>query len=505
MTSPLYADSQAVVKDIFFCVAKQQVLDPMADFHIILCGTDRLEMDFCLARTQTHHRNFDILDLTNKLATSSLIDSVLLRNPGLDAGSRRLKTSGVLGTDHVNPKSWTGDVSVGRVSLQVCWEEGRTQAAALVLSVYPEDPILDFNTLFQHPNRDLLRPEGRYIGVSNEVDLSLDNEIPAQTSPNDDGQPVSMETTEVIQYSDSVVGGIGGSGPDEAAENQDGGVGYESGYRDDEGIGLEDLLPDSTDEPLDGYRTNPEEWLEIDGQRYHKASIIAQYLKANRSKKVVERTLRVRGLTLDDLRKHHSTPPIGEDNFQVGDLAATLVWTGEIVCLIIFQATAIRKDRSTQHIISTETLAKQDSGYRVEGQVLHLVQSNPDLWVWLPHHFSKVSKPKKGSACRKSGIRDFTLTVQGPLCYRASPDITPISQALPTSSPSSGDLRTWTFYDRQLQDLSEHIWAEFAPDVHPNKMLDKVETLPRVWDSREFPYKNLSGEWLNFGSTDWHY
>ena len=67
MTSPLYADSQAAVKDIFFCVAKQQVLDPTADFHIILCGTDCLETDFCLARTQTHHRNFDISDLANKL------------------------------------------------------------------------------------------------------------------------------------------------------------------------------------------------------------------------------------------------------------------------------------------------------------------------------------------------------------------------------------------------------------------------------------------------------
>ena len=78
MTSQLYTDSQAVIKDIFFCVAKQQVLDPTANFHIILCRTDRLEVHFCLVRTQTHHCNFDILDLSNKLATSSLIGSALL-------------------------------------------------------------------------------------------------------------------------------------------------------------------------------------------------------------------------------------------------------------------------------------------------------------------------------------------------------------------------------------------------------------------------------------------
>ncbi|KAF9779440.1 hypothetical protein BJ322DRAFT_1113248 [Thelephora terrestris] len=138
MTSALYADSQAVVKDIYFCVAKQKILDPQADFYIIHCGTDRLEMDFCLARTQTHHRNFDILDLTGKLATSSLIDAIYARNPELDAGSRRLNISHSVGIDHVNPKSWIGDVGVDKVSLQLCWEEGRKQAINLLSSIYLE-------------------------------------------------------------------------------------------------------------------------------------------------------------------------------------------------------------------------------------------------------------------------------------------------------------------------------------------------------------------------------
>jgi len=505
MTSPLYADSQAIVKDIFFCVAKQQTLDPTADFYIILCGTDRLEIDFCLARTQSHHRNFDMLDLANKLATSTLIDSVYLRNPGLDAGSRRLKTSGAIGVDHVNPKSWKGDVSVGRVSLQVCWEEGRKQAVALISSIYPEDPALDFDALFEHPCHDLLRPEGRYIGVSNEFDPSLvddSSEVPGPTSGNARRPLVSTAVTE--EPPDSDVDDGGGCGPpDEGGGDDDGSDGesevvHEDGCSDEEDGGLEELLPDSADEPLDGFRTKPEEWLEIDGLQYHKGSLISQHLKANRSKKVVERTLRVRGLTIDDLRKHPPAPSIGEDNFQVGDLAAALVWTGTAVCLVIFQATAIRKDRSTQHIISAETLAKQDSGYRVEGQVLHLVQSRPDLWAWLPHRFLKVSKPKKGSPPVKSGIRDFTITVQGPLCYRLSQDITPTSQALPTLSLGSGPSRTWTFDDSHLRDLVEHIWTEFVPnDVHPNEIPDKVETLPRVWDSPEFPYKDLSGERLH--------
>jgi len=171
------------------------------------------------------------------------------------------------------------------------------------------------------------------------------------------------------------------------------------------------------------------------------------------------------------------------------------------VCLVVFQATAIRKDQSTQHIISAETLVDRDSGYRVKGQVLHMVQSNPNLWAWVPHQVLKVSKPKKGSSCHKTGVRDFTLTVQGPLCYRVSPDITPMSQALPALSPGSGDLRTWTLCDRQLQDLTKQVWAEFVPAMHPNEIFEKVETLPRVWDLHEFLYKDLSGKRLNSGLT----
>jgi len=112
-----------------------------------------------------------------------------------------------------------------------------------------------------------------------------------------------------------------------------------------------------------------------------------------------------------------------------------------------------------------------------------------------------VSKPKKELVHHKLGVRDLTLTIRGSLCYRASPDITLISQALPTVSSSFDGPHTWTFRDRQLRDLTEHIWAEFASDMHPNEILEKVETLPRVWELNGFPYKGLSREWPSSSST----
>ena len=92
-----------------------------------------------------------------------------------------------------------------------------------------------------------------------------------------------------------------------------------------------------------------EDWLEINGQHYLKTSLMSQQLKANCLRKVVERTLRVCGLTLDNLRKHPPESPLDPsgDNLQVSDLVAALVRTESVVCLTVFQVNGIHKDQQT--------------------------------------------------------------------------------------------------------------------------------------------------------------
>ncbi|KAJ7884318.1 hypothetical protein B0H14DRAFT_2158324, partial [Mycena olivaceomarginata] len=50
-TGPLYSDSQAVIKNIIFTIARMQIIDPNLKFYIILEGTDRLEVIFGDCRT----------------------------------------------------------------------------------------------------------------------------------------------------------------------------------------------------------------------------------------------------------------------------------------------------------------------------------------------------------------------------------------------------------------------------------------------------------------------
>ena len=131
---------------------------------------------------QTHHWNFDILELSGKLATSSLIDVIFAWNSEPDMDSWWLKVSDSIGIDHLNPKSWVGDVGVDKVLLQLCWEKERIQAAALISFVYLGDPVADLSTVLHLPNHDLLRPTGKYVGFLNEVDFLIA-----------DGQPDSAQ------------------------------------------------------------------------------------------------------------------------------------------------------------------------------------------------------------------------------------------------------------------------------------------------------------------------
>ncbi|KAJ7936626.1 hypothetical protein B0H13DRAFT_1589535, partial [Mycena leptocephala] len=136
LTTALYADSEAVVKNIVITIARMQLLNPDLKFYIILDGTDRLEVVFSDTRTLDHARNFDIEQLGQKLSLGALINATLQCNPDLDRGHRRLKTDGALGVDHVNPKSWLGDVRVGNVNLLACWNNSREAANRILVHYF---------------------------------------------------------------------------------------------------------------------------------------------------------------------------------------------------------------------------------------------------------------------------------------------------------------------------------------------------------------------------------
>jgi hypothetical protein len=102
------------------------------------------------------------------MAIACHINAVFESNPDLDRGQRWLDIASTMGINHINPKSWLGDTHVGGVDLATAWNQGRDAATLLLQSLFGVNKVrMDFNydSIFSDPDRDMLRPDGTYIGI----------------------------------------------------------------------------------------------------------------------------------------------------------------------------------------------------------------------------------------------------------------------------------------------------------------------------------------------------
>ena len=149
LTSALFADSQAIVKSILFNTARLQLVDPNMDYYILFEGTDHLENVFSQARTQDHIHNFDILQLAHKLSIGVEIESIFQRYPDLYRGHLRRNLRKAQGVDHINPKSWVGNVCVGDVDIKREYFAGREKANQILVEHFGEGGNVNFDELFK--------------------------------------------------------------------------------------------------------------------------------------------------------------------------------------------------------------------------------------------------------------------------------------------------------------------------------------------------------------------
>ena len=468
MSGALYADGQAIIKNIIFSLAKQQVLDETKDFYIILDGTDRLEQVFSDARTQDHSRNFDILQLSQKLATASTINNIFLRNPELDRGHTRLSLAGASGVDHVNPKSCTGNLVSGSVNIQASWVHGQKEANLILKHYFGEDAAIEFNQLFSDPTKDLLRPSGKYVGTaaSDSTDEYHDG------NPN----PSSNIHTSTTLDTDS---GDGESIGDVAARSAN--------------IEIEDLLPSLPDQPIQTL-SSTHFLLGADGKEYYKGSIVSSYLRGgHRAKKVVERTLRARGVTLESLRESQSlnTTDIlsGDGAVIVGDVVAAIVRAGEQVCLTVIHIVGFVLNKSRVDRVAIELLEQQNSGLTVTGEVLEILpmwshdESTNSSWAWSLSYLSSTGKGKSSKLTVKQTTFQFPGWLIIPLC----PTLHPATSV--HDHPSQP--YTWVFEEAVLEESLTQLWS-FVEDKYPNQAHEALTTLPSL-SIDELPYRSGGG------------
>jgi hypothetical protein len=196
LTSALYADSQAIVKNVIYTTARLQIADKGVKQHILHEGSDRLERTFCDVCTHDHNPNVDALQCGHTLSMAAEISAILERNPDLDRGHRRLELSGAEGVDHINPKSWKGNVEVGTVDLLAEWNGGRDDANNLLVQTFGENARVDFPEYFLKHQGDILCPKGTYIGVTEEPGDARSEEEPESASPDIEREEEDNENPE---------------------------------------------------------------------------------------------------------------------------------------------------------------------------------------------------------------------------------------------------------------------------------------------------------------------
>jgi hypothetical protein len=89
MSNQLYADSQVMVKNAFFYLAKQLLMDPSLPVLLMLSGDDRLENLFGRVRMQgTHNCGVDLKTLMDRLAAAMDLCHIFSVHPSWDQGHR---------------------------------------------------------------------------------------------------------------------------------------------------------------------------------------------------------------------------------------------------------------------------------------------------------------------------------------------------------------------------------------------------------------------------------
>lgn len=257
----------------------------------------------------------------HKLSVGAEVNAIFECNPKLDRGHVCRNLYRARGVDHVNPKSWNGNVTVGKVDLLKGYLAGRNEADSILLSYLEkseQDIIVDWPTLFANPKVDHLCPLGTYVG-SRAADETSVSESP--TADDDDNEELVGALLNMSQRINSTVADLGNEPYHDTPPLYDA-----------NGPDPPDNLNDS-----DGI-LNPapsqlrKMYIEIEGGRKrHIDAIVAEFLTADRARKSVTCTLHVKDITVEEsirrIEKLNIQDISNEDTdiVKYGDLGAFLV------------------------------------------------------------------------------------------------------------------------------------------------------------------------------------
>lgn len=448
-------DVMSMIKNIFFCVAKTQVDDPEALFWLILLGTDGLEKVFGKVRTITgNDTNADQFQLANRIDGAVKCVNILEKHPEWGGQARRLSVkplpknaTKVTSTyDHISPRAWKGNIHVCDVVLSACWSSGRTIAEDVLREAKFNVPFEDMEKL---GGFDILSPFGNSKMML--VDGTLAVGEREETEEEREGAPDSQPF-----MADTVSGGFG--------------------LEEDLDLDLDDVMGEEEVASFGDGKPLYSPWVEIDGKKVHKASVLRIYSNPLATSDSKDRLKRVRGYS-----QYNKTPEIqaahlcqsaatlteGIPLLEVEDPAVILVRSNKRVFLALFQILAIRIN--SKNVQSLPAAHLHEPNVRIHGQIMKLslcdISHQPDGpdWEW------------NGAFEHRSAFQN----AEGQWIDLIDPEVQRASRGRNIGSD------TYAFRSTELRAMAAMIYQRISNDV---------SRLPEIMQTETFPYRSAEGE-----------
>ena len=345
----------SMIKNIFFCVAKTQVDDPEALFWLILLGTDGLEKVFGKVRTITgNDTNADQFQLANRIDGAVKCVNILEKHPEWGGQARCLsvkplpknETKVTSTYDHISPRAWKGNIHVCDVVLSACWSSGRTIAEDVLREAKFNVPFKEmeklggFDILSPFGNSKMMLVDGTLaVGEREETEEECEGGPP-------DSQPFMADT-----------------------------VSEGFGLEEDFNLDLDDVMGEEEVASFGDGKPLYSPWVEIDGKKVHKASVLRIYSNPLATSDSKDRLKCVRGYS-----QYNKTPEIqaahlcqsaatlteGIPLLEVEDPAVILVRSNKRVFLALFQILSIRIN--SKNVQSLPAAHLHEPNVRIHGQ-----------------------------------------------------------------------------------------------------------------------------------------
>jgi hypothetical protein len=480
-------DTAAMIKNIYFCVAKVQTDNPDGSFWLVIVGSDGLEKVFGKVCTMVgNDTNADQYQLTNRIDGAVQCVNILEEFPEWGGQARQLTTKPLpqniddvsSSYDHISPKSWKGDVRVKNVVLSGCWMEGRRLAEEELCEADMVPPFANmelvggFTTMCPFGNLKMMLVDG----ISSDEREETEEECEGFQNSN-----VSGTTPTVSPGEPSAA--VPQAGPAHVPPE------LLSAMESDLGPDFDDLAAatEVTVTTVPTPQKTNSAWVEVDNKKVHKATIMRIYSDPFAISDSKDRLKRVRGYSqyhedpnrLESCFSNH-TDTIARDDTEtilVQDPALILVRCNKKTFLSVFQILSIRFNNINVQELPSRYL--HESNVRLSGQIMRLAlvtssdsenitdpENEPD-WEW------------NGAFEPRSAFQN----AEGRWVEAINPIIRRAEKGLMNGKD------TYAFRTADLRDIAALLYARVGNDI---------QRLPQIAQTASFPYRSELGMFLSY-------